>query len=99
MQEKESEEAEELGMDNMQGVFLVLEMGTLFAFIFGCVELVVTVYRTAEKAKVYLIRDLYLFFHRINSMYIFLITAAIPYDPHNLCFYILMICTPFELNM
>lgn len=52
-QEKESGEAEELGMDNMQGVFLVLEIGTLFACVYGCVELVVTVYRSAKKAKVY----------------------------------------------
>lgn len=61
MQEKESEEAEELAMDNMQGVFLVLEIGTLFAFVYGCIELVVNVYRQGRKAKVYFRNT---FFHR-----------------------------------
>lgn len=63
MQEKESEEAEELSMDNLQGVFLVLEIGTLFAFIYGCVELVLNVYRDAQKAKVYF---RHIFLHRLK---------------------------------
>lgn len=50
-------------MDNLQGVFLVLEIGTLSAFIYGCVELVVNVYRDAQNAKVYFRR---IFLHRLK---------------------------------
>lgn len=61
-QEKESDEAEELGMDNMKGVFLVLEIGTVFAFIYGCVELGVSVYRSAKKAKVHISFTFFFYF-------------------------------------
>lgn len=80
-QEKESDEAEELGMDNMKGVFLVLEIGTAFAFIYGCVELGVSVYRNAKKAKVH-----------ISFKYFALIMHSLPDSihkaSHNFSFYL-----------
>lgn len=52
MQEKDSSAAEELGIKNLKGIFLVLFLGCIFACFYGCVESLLTIYRKAKKNKV-----------------------------------------------
>lgn len=51
-QEEESGEVGELEMKNMTGIFLVLLIGTILAFLYGCIEFVFNVYRESNDVKV-----------------------------------------------
>lgn len=44
--------AEELGMANMNGVFLVLVFGTIFATVFGVIDCILVMCRKSKMLKV-----------------------------------------------
>lgn len=52
MQNDEGGDAQELDMDNLQGVFLVLGYGSVFALMYGCGEALLHIYRQAKSEKV-----------------------------------------------
>lgn len=71
MQREDPNEAEELKMENLNGVFLVLFYGSLFACLYGCAEEVIIVYRKSKKAKVFLF-DASLSFSMYIYFYVYL---------------------------
>lgn len=51
-QKKESSEAERLHMDHLEGVFLVLTYGSIFAFLYGVFDTVRTIKKRAKDFNV-----------------------------------------------
>lgn len=52
MQKKDPQEAEELRMQNMYGVFLVLLVGSLFSCVYGLLEWFLNIYMNSKQEKV-----------------------------------------------
>lgn len=52
LQKKEESRPEELGLVNMKGIFIVLTFGCILAFIYGCIEKTIIIFKEAKQRGV-----------------------------------------------
>lgn len=74
-QKDEGGDAQELGMDNLKGVFFVLAFGSMFACIYGCSEALAIIYRASKRHKVRVLA-----YHNYNYISIVLYNWNISHD-------------------